>query len=120
MRPSTQRQRGYQLGFESTHSSLVASFLSCQSIRNPTAILMSEWCRIGAAAKSVIRLLPAAAAQLLKRVHQVYQAKQSLQSSCTSLTNEDIISLGETAMQFTSVAFKVCYKEIQPLSPALK
>ena len=90
------------LGCVTIHHRLLLKMLA-----NSKNSLRSFSCRIGAAAKSVIRLLPAAAAQLLKRVCQAFQAMQDPQSSETPLNKQDVVSLGEAALQLTSVAFKV-------------
>ena len=63
--------------------------------------------RIGAASKSVIRLLPASAAQLLKEMHQAFQAVPSRDMTSRQAHKQEAVALGETAMQFASIAFKV-------------
>ena len=64
-------------------------------------------CRIGSAPKSVIKLLPASAAQLLNRVNKAFQMMLMTGPPSKPADEKDIMVLGDLALQFTSVAFKV-------------
>ncbi len=78
-----------------------------ESLTYEMRLLTCLCCRIGAASKSVIRLLPASAAQLLKEMHQAFQAVPSRDMTSRQADKQEAVALGEAAMQFASIAFKV-------------